>query len=88
MILQGFGESEGDFDTNFSSNIEDLLSAAEFLKENYEAPNIMVGHSLGGAAAIYAAAILESVKVVSTVGILSDPSHVTHLFQNGIEAYQ
>jgi esterase/lipase len=82
----GLGESEGDFEnTNFSSNIEDLLSAAEFLKENYKAPNIMIGHSLGGAAAIYAAAILESVEVVATVGTPSDPSHVTNLFENGIE---
>lgn len=82
----GLGESEGDFEnTNFSSNIEDLLSAAQFLKENYEAPNIMIGHSLGGAAAIYAAAILDSVKVVATIGTPGDPSHVTHLFKNGIE---
>jgi esterase/lipase len=81
--FSGLGESEGDFEnTNFSSNIEDLLSAAAFLNENFEAPNILIGHSLGGAAAIYAASILDSVKVVATVGTPSDPSHVTHLFEN------
>lgn len=52
----GLGESEGDFaDTNFSSNVGDLVAAAEFLKKNYQAPKILVGHSLGGAAVLQAA---------------------------------
>jgi putative redox protein len=52
----GLGESEGDFaDTNFSSNVQDLVSAAKFLEENYQAPSLLVGHSLGGAAVIAAA---------------------------------
>jgi esterase/lipase len=82
----GLGESEGDFEnTNFSSNIQDLLSAAKFLEDNYKAPKIMIGHSLGGAAAIYAAAMLDSIKVIATVGAPSAPDHVTHLFKNGID---
>ena len=67
----GLGDSEGDFaDTNFSSNVADLLAAAQFLTDNYEAPKLLVGHSLGGAAVIYAAAQLETVKAVSTIGTL------------------
>ena len=52
----GLGESEGDFEnTNFSSNVKDLISAADYLKNNYTAPEIIIGHSLGGAAVIFAA---------------------------------
>jgi len=85
----GLGESEGDFEnTNFSSNIEDLLSAAGFLVANYQPPAIMIGHSLGGDAALFAASKLASIKVVATVGAPSDPGHVTHLFKTGIEEIQ
>lgn len=82
----GLGESEGDFEsTNFSSNVEDLISAANFLKENYQAPKILIGHSLGGAAVIFAANKIDSVNAVSTIGAPSDPKHVQHLFSSGIE---
>ena len=82
----GLGESEGDFaDTNFSSNVQDLVSAAKFLEENYHAPSLLVGHSLGGAAVIAAAEYLSSVKAVATIGAPFDPSHVSHLFAAGIE---
>jgi putative redox protein len=82
----GLGESEGDFaDTNFSSNVQDLVSAAKFLEENYQAPSLLVGHSLGGAAVIAAAEHLPSVKAVATIGAPFDPSHVSHLFAAGIE---
>ena len=82
----GLGESEGDFEnTNFSSNVEDLLSAADFLKENYKAPDILIGHSLGGAAVIFASSKIDSVKAVATIGAPSDTHHVAHLFKNGIE---
>ena len=82
----GLGESEGDFaDTNFSSNVQDLVSAAKFLEENYQAPSLLVGHSLGGAAVIAAAEYLSSVKAVATIGAPFDPSHVSHLFAAGIE---
>jgi len=82
----GLGDSEGDFaDTNFSSNVEDLLAACQFLEENYEAPKIIIGHSLGGAASIFAASKVASVTAVATVGAPSEPEHVTHLLSNKID---
>ena len=82
----GLGESEGDFaDTNFSSNIEDLLDAAQFLEDAYQAPKLLVGHSLGGAAVLCAATKLPHVKAVATIGAPFDPSHVQHLLQDQIE---
>lgn len=82
----GLGDSEGEFsDTNFTSNVEDIMAACNFLQENYEAPRIMIGHSLGGAASIFAAAKVSSIKAVATIGTPSEPEHVTHLIQNGIE---
>lgn len=76
----GLGESEGDFaDTHFSSNVEDLVAAANFLASEYQAPRILIGHSLGGAAVLQAAARLDSVAAVATIGAPSDPQHVTHL---------
>ena len=81
----GLGESEGDFsDTNFSGNVEDLVAAAEFLKSDYSAPELLVGHSLGGAAAIFAAAMLPEVKAVATIASPSTPQHVRHLLKSGI----
>lgn len=85
----GLGESEGDFaDTNFSSNVEDLLAASDFLAENYQAPSVLIGHSLGGAAVIFAASQIESIKAVATVGAPSEPEHVTHLLQDKIEVIE
>jgi len=82
----GLGESEGEFeDTNFSGNVDDLIAAASYLKENYKAPTLLVGHSLGGAAVIFAATGIESVKAVATIGAPSNPNHVQHLFKSGIE---
>ncbi len=82
----GLGESEGDFaDTNFSGNVEDLVAAAEFLKKEYKAPTLLVGHSLGGAAAIFAAAQIDSIQAVATIGAPSNPKHVKHLLKSGIE---
>ncbi len=81
----GLGESEGDFaDTNFSGNVEDLISAADFLAKEYQAPTLLVGHSLGGAASIFAAAEIDSIKAVATVGAPSNPKHVKHLLQSSI----
>jgi len=77
----GLGNSEGDFaDTTFSDNVDDIKAAVNFLKENYEAPNILIGHSLGGAAAVFAASQLEEINAVATIGTPSEPEHVTHLF--------
>lgn len=82
----GLGQSAGDFaDTNFSSNLSDLEDAYNFLNENFEAPKILVGHSLGGAAVLHIAAKLEKVQAVATIGAPSTPSHVTHLLDAGRE---
>ncbi len=82
----GLGESEGEFeDTNFSSNVEDLVSAAKFLEKEYQAPNILIGHSLGGAAVVFAAHNIPSVKAVATIGAPCNPKHVSHLLRTGIE---
>ena len=82
----GLGESEGDFgDTNFSGNVEDLVAAAEYLGENHQAPTLLIGHSLGGAAVLFAAAEISSVKAVATIGAPSNPVHVKHLFKSDLE---
>lgn len=82
----GLGESEGDFaDTNFSSNVDDLVVAAEYLAEHYEAPRILVGHSLGGAAVLQAAHRLDSVQAVSTIGAPYDPEHVTQHLDGALD---
>lgn len=82
----GLGSSEGEFeDTSFTSNINDLIAASDFLKENYEAPKILIGHSLGGAAALFTAGKLDNIKAVITIGAPFDPYHVTHLLAGGIE---
>lgn len=82
----GLGDSEGSFeDTNFSSNVSDLIQAAKFLEENYKAPALLIGHSLGGAAVIFAASQIASVVTVSTIGAPSSPAHVQHLFKSNVE---
>lgn len=82
----GLGESDGDFaDTNFSTNLEDIYAAATFLEENYQAPELLLGHSLGGAAMIHAACKLDSVKGVATIGSPYNPVHVSHLFSDNWE---
>ena len=82
----GLGESEGDFsDTNFTSNVEDLLAACRFLRDNYAPPSIMIGHSLGGAASVFAASKVDSIKAVATIGTPSEPEHVTHLLTHKLE---
>ncbi len=81
----GLGESEGEFsDTNFSGNVEDILEAAIFLQEKYKAPGLLIGHSLGGAAVIFAARELPSVKAVVTIGSPSSPKHVTNLLKSSL----
>lgn len=75
--FMGLGESDGDFaDTNFSSNVTDLISAADFLTKEFKAPTLIVGHSLGGAAAIFAGGKIESIQAVATIGAPSNPKHV------------
>ncbi len=82
----GLGDSEGDFsETNFTSNVDDLLAAADFLQENYEAPAVIVGHSLGGIAAIFAASRIDSIKAVVSIGAPSYPKHVVKLLADKTE---
>jgi putative redox protein len=79
----GLGESEGDFaDTNFSTNIADLVAAADFLEADYEAPKILIGHSLGGAAVLQAAGQIPSSKAVVVIGAPADPAHVMRHFKD------
>ena len=76
----GLGSSAGDFaNTNFSSNVQDLVMAASFLREDYAAPKLLIGHSLGGAAVLAAAAELPEVAAVSTIAAPSDPGHLREL---------
>ena len=78
--LTGLGESEGSFaDTTFSGNVADLKAAARFLAENYQAPKILIGHSLGGTAVLEAAHDIPSSVAVATIGAPADPEHVAML---------
>ncbi|MCC8359222.1 bifunctional alpha/beta hydrolase/OsmC family protein [Salinimicrobium sediminilitoris] len=84
--FSGLGESDGEFaNTTFSGNVEDLLAAADFLKQEYKAPEMLIGHSLGGAAVIFAAEKLSSVKSVVTIGAPSSPVHVKNLLKSSLE---
>ena len=77
----GLGQSEGEFsDSNFTTNVADLIAAAQFLAQEHQAPQIIIGHSLGGTAAIQAAASIPSLKAVVTIAAPHDPAHVTHHF--------
>ncbi len=78
----GLGHSGGEFaNTTFTSNIEDLIAAAQYLAGRDMAPALLIGHSLGGAAVLRARAGIPSVKAVVTLGAPSDPGHVSHHFE-------
>src|ERR1700688_4345756 len=82
----GLGSSEGDFaNSTFSSNVADLVRAADHLRETRKAPAILIGHSLGGAAILAAAVQIPEAKAVVTIAAPSDPAHVTGLFKDRIE---
>ena len=82
----GLGSSEGDFaNSTFSSNVADLVRAADHLRETRKAPAILIGHSLGGAAILAAAGRIPDAKAVVTIAAPSDPAHVTGLFKDRIE---
>ncbi len=79
----GLGESEGDFaNTNFSSNVDDLISASKYMAEYHEAPDILIGHSLGGTAVLAAAKHVSSSKAIVTIGSPADAAHVAHTFSD------
>lgn len=82
----GLGASEGEFaNTNFSSNLTDLVSAANHLRKSYLAPALLIGHSLGGAAVLAAAGDIPEVRAIATIGAPSDPAHVKGLFRDHLE---
>jgi putative redox protein len=82
----GLGSSEGDFaNSTFSSNVADLVRAADHLRETRKAPAILIGHSLGGAAILAAAGQIPEATAVVTIAAPSDPAHVTGLFKDRIE---
>jgi len=77
----GLGHSEGEFaNTNFSSNVADLVAAAAFLRSTRAAPKLLIGHSLGGAAVLAAAGDIPEAVAVATIGAPADPAHVAHNF--------
>jgi len=81
----GLGASEGEFaNTHFSSNVADLVAAADHLRRTERAPALLVGHSLGGAAVLAAAAQIPEALAVATIAAPSDPGHVTGLFKDDV----
>ncbi len=82
----GLGHSKGEFaNTNFTSNVQDLVLASNVLADRNMAPSIMIGHSLGGAAVLRARADIPSIKAVITLGAPFDPEHVTHNFAHALD---
>lgn len=85
----GLGNSDGDFaNTNFSSNVDDLLAAAAKLEADYEAPRLLIGHSLGGAAVLVAAERLPSVRAVVTIAAPATANHIRHLLADATDALE
>jgi putative redox protein len=83
----GLGSSEGDFaNSTFSSNVADLVRAADRLRQTRKAPAILIGHSLGGAAILAAAGQIPEAKAVVTIAAPSDPGHVTGLFRDHVDS--
>lgn len=82
----GLGNSDGDFsNSNFSANLDDLHSAANYLREHYQAPDFLIGHSLGGTAVLAAAENIPETKAVVTIGAPAEPSHVLKQFADNID---
>ncbi len=79
----GLGQSEGEFsETNFSSNVEDILAASDFLRAQLKAPLLLIGHSLGGTAVLFASSKIKEVQAVATIGAPAGPEHVEKLFED------
>lgn len=82
----GLGKSEGEFaDSYFSANVSDLVAVSDYMKEQYKAPSLLIGHSLGGAAVIVAASQLNSIKAVATIGAPANVEHVTQHFSHRMD---
>jgi alpha/beta superfamily hydrolase len=85
----GLGHSEGDFShTNFSSNVADLVAAAEYLGGSIGPPTLLIGHSLGGAAAIAASARLSGIRGIVTLAAPSDPAHLADLLSGQLDSVE
>jgi putative redox protein len=85
----GLGGSGGDFaNTNFSSNVDDLVAAADWLRAHHGAPTLLIGHSLGGAAVLAAAGRVDDAGAVVTLGAPFDPAHVTHQFGAALQVIE
>ena len=85
----GLGHSDGEFaETNFSTNVADLVAASAYLEQAYDAPGVLIGHSLGGAAVLAAAHRLPSVRAVVTIGAPAEPAHVERLLSTGVDALE
>jgi uncharacterized OsmC-like protein/alpha/beta superfamily hydrolase len=85
----GLGASEGEFaNTNFSSNVADLIAAANWLRENHAAPELLIGHSLGGAAVLAGAGDIAELKAVATIGAPADADHVVHNFHASLDTIE
>jgi putative redox protein len=82
----GLGMSDGEFEnTNFTSNAGDLVAAADWLRAEHRAPQVLVGHSLGGAAVLAVAADIAEVRAVATIGAPASPDHVTDIFESSLD---
>lgn len=82
----GLGNSDGDFaNTNFSSNVEDLVAAADYLRKNHKAPSMIIGHSLGGAAVLKAAGDIPEIAAVVTIAAPFQTHHVSKQFGEDVE---
>lgn len=85
----GLGASEGEFaNTNFSSNVADLIAAANWLRDNHAAPQLLIGHSLGGAAVLAAAGDIAELKAVATIGAPADADHVVDSFKASLDTIE
>ena len=82
----GLGMSDGEFaNTDFTSNTDDLVAAADWLRTNHRAPQLLIGHSLGGSAVLAVAGSIAEVRAVATIGAPSSTEHVTRLFSPSLE---
>ena len=82
----GLGHSGGDFaNTNFSTNVQDLIAAGNWLRETYGSVDLLLGHSLGGSASVVAARQIDGVKAVATIGAPADADSVISNFEANLD---
>jgi len=83
LDFTGIGESSGRFiDSTFQTNIHDLIDAAEYLRQHHQSPQLLIGHSLGGAAALAAAQHISSIRAVAVIGTPDETTHLYHLLSS------